>query len=270
MGVAVGVLVGALVGVGVRVAVGVLVGLGVRVAVGTLVAVDVRVGALVGEGPGVLVSVGVAVGPDAVGVRVGVRVGAGGGVGVGVGVVGVGVGVRVMEGVSGAGADAPPLDSSSSCTRCESSATCVESSLICDDVAPTITMSATKARSAMRKARNRRNRFMDGLLYGVMRSGYLTRLTGAVRQRGQLCAAQAPGDNGAMKTVGKVRPGRGSSSQGGACLFTYHSVFVRIVHVFIGGMAVADGGDAVRAGFGAGDAAVVVVVVEAQRVDLGL
>jgi len=152
------------VGLGVRVAVGAVVGLGVGVAVGALVAVDVRVGALVGEGPGVLVRVGVGVGPDAVGVRVGVLVGAGGGV--------VGVGVGVMDGGSGAGTALPVFASSSLCTRCASSSTCVDSSLICSVMPATATKSATMARSAMRIATNRRKRFMDVLLYGALRSGY--------------------------------------------------------------------------------------------------
>ena len=164
MWVAVGALVAVRVGLGVRVAVGAVVGLGVRVAVGALVAVDVRVGALVGEGPGVLVTVGVGVGPDAVGVRVGVLVGAGGGV--------VGVRVGVMDDDSGAGTALPAFASSSLCTRCANSLTCVDSSLTCSAMAPTVAKSATKARSAMRIATNRRNRFMDVLLYGALRSGY--------------------------------------------------------------------------------------------------
>ena len=166
MWVAVGALVAVRVGLGVRVVVGGVVGPGVGVAVGALVAVDVRVGALVGEGPGVLVTVGVGVGPDAVGVRVGVLVGAGAG-----GVVGVRVGV--MDGDSGAGAGTalPGFASSSLCRRCASSSTCVDSSLICSVMPATVAMSATKARSAMRMATNRRNRFMDVLLYGALRSG---------------------------------------------------------------------------------------------------
>jgi len=109
--------------------------------------------------------VGVGVGPDAVGVRVGVLVGAGGGV--------VGVRVGVMDGDwdAGAGTALPAFASSSLCTRCANSLICVDSSLICSAMPATVAKSATKARSAMRMATNRRNRFMDVLLYGALRSG---------------------------------------------------------------------------------------------------
>ena len=53
-------------------------------------------------------------------------------------------------------------------------------------------------------------------------------------------------------------------------LLTHNPVPVRISHILIGGVVAADGGDVVAAGFGAGDAAVVVVVVEVQGMAFGL
>ena len=53
-------------------------------------------------------------------------------------------------------------------------------------------------------------------------------------------------------------------------LLTHHPVPVWIPRVGIGGVVAADGGDVVAAGFGAGDAAVVVVVVEVEGMAFGL
>ena len=53
-------------------------------------------------------------------------------------------------------------------------------------------------------------------------------------------------------------------------LLTHNAVPVRITHEGVGGVVAADGGNVVAAGFGAGDAAVVVVVVEVQGMACGL
>ena len=101
VGAGVGVAVGVAVGVGVGVAVGVAVGAGVGVAVGVAVGAGVGVAVGVAVGAGVGVAVGVAVGAG-VGAAVGVAVGAGVGAAVGVAVgsgVGAAVGVAVGSGV---------------------------------------------------------------------------------------------------------------------------------------------------------------------------
>ena len=53
-------------------------------------------------------------------------------------------------------------------------------------------------------------------------------------------------------------------------LLTHNPISVWVAHIRIGGVVAADGGDVVAAGFGAGDAAVVVVVVEVQGMAFGL